>query len=190
MSTKATMLVSAQQKVLKAEQMFESHSFRCQLHSHSAFKSCDSSTSQEGVQFATGSGDLFWPSGPCCATGRSRTWMPARLLLGQGSPQADSLPLLQSDRKENTPGERRLQRASPLPWCEPRAANSKASRGQEIKHTGRRQAKYEGNRSDQGCFSTLRKMTVMINGDTWHQCLGGHRELWGLWQTGAILCPL
>lgn len=40
--------------------------------------------------------------------------MPARLLLGQGSPQADFLPLLWSDRKENTPGERRLQRGLPL----------------------------------------------------------------------------
>lgn len=56
--------------------------------------------------------------------------MQARLHLSLVFPQADFLRLLlQSDKKENTPDERRLWRAFPLTWFGPRVANSRAFRG-------------------------------------------------------------
>lgn len=56
--------------------------------------------------------------------------MQARLHLSLVFPQADFLQLLlQSDKKENTPDERRLWRAFPFTWLGPRVANSRAFSG-------------------------------------------------------------
>lgn len=130
------MLVLAQEKILKAETLFESPYIRSKLKSHSAFKSYDSFTSQEGVLFATGLGGLFlgragpfWSADPPWPTGYSMTWMLGCPLQVRGSLQADFL--LQSDRKR-TPVERRWQEGFPFALVSAKSRKFGALRGQQI----------------------------------------------------------